>query len=221
MVFENNLDLTLQESPGFKGAMPADYTTTPEMKGRLDSIVSRIQEQHKQYKSASLNTSKAFHHLLEEFNNVTGYLKEALEQSSLNPYKVFYEIDSDRSVGILNLFWNSVSFTTRGNISPKAVIRKNDSPLIAGRIIALKGDFHDAALELHDQEFPELIACEIASLYIPHDPQAKSIAKFKEGEPKEIYYNQEEAPREFLLKVVELACASDDYHEEDIDYLED
>lgn len=221
MVFENNLDLLLKEQPGFKGAQKQNYEITSDSKNRLNSIVSRLELQHQQFKAASVNTSKAFHNLLEEFKNITGYLKDSLEQTSLNPYKVFYEIDSDRSVGILNVLWHSVSFTTRGNISPRAVIRTDDTPLIAGRIIALKGDFHDATLELHDQEFPELISSELGSLYIPYDPAQKAIAKYCEGDIKEMHYDQAVAPQEFLFKVIEVLCSQDDYHEEGIDFIDE
>ena len=134
------------------------------------------------------------------------------------PYKrVFAEADADKSIGILNILWHSISFITRGNTKPLAMYRKNLSPLFAGRILALNGDFHDISIDVEENEFAELLNCEIASMYIPSDVSAKAVVKFRHMPDKEILLDQREAPREFILKVVEVICSGGTFHESDKD----
>ncbi|MEW5820775.1 MAG: hypothetical protein AB1782_11330 [Cyanobacteriota bacterium] len=196
---------------------PIDYDICEETETRLNLIVSHMYQQYQEYLQATINTSKTFDRLLDEMKNVAGYFKSSFMLKNIAATQVFYEIDADRSVGILNVLWHSVSFTTRGNTKPQALQRKDEPPLFCGRIIALNGDFQDVALELQDQEYPDILRCELASLYIPHDPELEAIVKIKHLPEKEFYYDQRIAPRQFLLKTIESICGGGIYHEEDPD----
>lgn len=217
LTYPDNIDLLLKESAIFKDLESFDTEVTGEDADRLDLIVSHMHKQYQEYLQATLNTSKVFDNLLDEMKNIVGSLKRALMVREMNPAQVFCEIDADRSVGILNILWHSISFTTRGNTKPQALYREDESPLFAGRIIALNGDFQDAALDLQDQEFPDILRCEIASLYIPHDRALKAILKIKHLPDKEILFDQSEASRQFLLQVIEIICGGGIYHEQDPD----
>jgi hypothetical protein len=193
---------------------PIDFDISRETENRLDLIVSHMHQQYQQYLQATVNTSKTFDRLLDEMKNVTGFLKASFAARNMAPAQVFHEIDADRSVGILNVLWHSISFTTRGNTKPQALHRTDGPPLFCGRIIALNGDFQDAALDLQDQEYPDILNCELASLFIPHDPEADAIIKIKHMPDKEMYLSQKSAPEQFLLKTVESICGGGIYHEE-------
>ena len=60
----------------------------------------------------------------------------------------------------------------------------------------------------------KLLENEIASLYVPAETNQNSILKIKHLGNKEFYLNQLDAPREFVLKVVEIICGGGLYHEE-------
>ena len=102
----------------------------------------------------------------------------------------------------------------RENIKPQALYRKENAPMFCGRIIALNGDFQKASLDITDIEYPDILNCEIASLYIPADNHADAIMKIKHVGNVEYNLNQAECAREFLLKVIEIICGGGFYHEE-------
>ena len=55
---------------------------------------------------------------------------------------------------------------------------------------------------------------EDSALYIPADKTGKAIIKIRHLGNQEFYINQMEAPREFLLKVIETICGGGNYHKE-------
>ena len=221
MVFQNDTDLLLEDSCLYQFSKPITYKTTRDTEKRLDTIVTHMNRQYIEFVESGVNTSKMFEKLLNELHNVTGYLKESIAKAGMNPAQVFYEIDADRSVGILNILWHSISFTTRGNTKPQALFRDDGPPMYSGRIIALKGDFQDAALDLQDQEYPDVLRCEIASLFVPHDPYTDVIMKIRHLSNNEFTLKQKDAPRQFLLKTIEIICGGGIYHEEDPEIDED
>lgn len=188
------------------------------IKERINLIASHMFKQYKEHKEASLNTTKMFYRILKDLEEITLNIKESFDSRGINPSQIFCEIDADKSVGILNILWHSISFTTRGNTKPQALFREEKSPLFTGRIIALNGDFHDASLELQDQEYPDILSCEIASLYIPADETATCVLKINHLGNKEILLNPVDAPKQFLLKSIEIICGGGIYHEEVYDF---
>lgn len=213
----NNINLLVNDMSCYKDTEFVDYVTPNNIEERINIVVSHMYQQYKEYVSATINTSRVFENMLVELIHITGCLKKALEDKGMSPSQVFCEIDADRSVGILNILWHSISFTTRGNTKPQALHREDSSPLFTGRIIALNGDFQDAALEIQDQEYPDILRCEVASMYIPHDSSLPAIVKIKHLPDKELYFDLHEAPKQFLLKIIEIICGGGIYHEVDPD----
>ena len=181
---------------------------------RINLIAAHMYKQYKEHQEASENTKKIFEKLLQDMEKVTDELKQCFEKRKLNPSQALCQIDTDRSVGIINILWNSISFTTRGNIKPQALYRNDGTPLFAGRIIALNGNFYDASLDIQDQEYPDILECEIASLYIPADKTVSAVLKIKHLGDTEFCLNQADAPKEFLMRTIEIICGGGIYHEE-------
>lgn len=217
MAQKNNLDLLLQDSTYGHTFQPIEFKTSKATAARLDNLLGHMDNQYKEYLSASKLTSRAFAELLLEMKNVAGYLKSSLMTNEVTPAQVFYEIDADRSVGILNVLWHTISFTTRGNIKPQALERKDKPPLYSGRIIALNGDFQDLDQDLQEHEYPDILRAEIASLYIPHNKNIQAVMKIKHLPEEEFYFDYDKAPLSFLLKVADVVCGGGLYHEEDPD----
>jgi len=197
----------------FKNGDFANSVKNSDVKERLNLIVGHMYKQHKEYQEAAENTTGMFKRILTATEEMTEYLRETFSARGVSPFKVFCEIDADRSVGILNILWHSISFTTRGNTKPQALYREGQPPLFTGRILALNGDFQDAALNIQDQEYPDILKCEIASLYVPADVTASAILKIKHLGNQEFQVNQADAPKQFLLKVIEIICGGGIYHE--------
>ena len=72
---------------------------------------------------------------------------------------------------------------------------------------------HDT-LDITDIEYPDILNCEIASLYIPAYKKADAIMKIKHVGNVEYKINQSDCAKEFLLKVIEIICGGGIYHEE-------
>ena len=191
------------------------------VKNRLNLIASHMYKQHKEHQEATSNTAQMFYRILKDIEEVTEGLREAFVSRGMSPSQVFCEIDADRSVGIINILWHSISFTTRGNTRPQALFREDNTPLFTGRILALNGDFQDASLDIQDQEYPDILKCEIASLYVPADTITPAILKVKHIGSEEFYLNQIDASKQFLLKVIEIICGGGIYHENEPEYDEE
>lgn len=217
----NNQDLKFEESLSFNRLGKLEYNTTPKEEERINNIVSHMNAQYQEYVQSAINTKVIFENLLDELKNICGCLRNSIEETGMNPSQAFFEIDPDRSVGILSILWHNVSFTTRNNTKPQALKRENGPMLFTGRIIALNGDFQDSSLELQDQEYPDILRNELASMYIPADKNQHVIIKIKHIPDKEYCLSMEEAPREFLLRVIEIICGGGIYHEVDPDIEED
>ena len=86
--------------------------------------------------------------------------------------------------------------------------------MISGRIIAMKGNFYDAVNEDSENGIDAVLEHEVASLFIPADKTQIGIIKINHLGNREFYINQMDAPREFLLKVIETICGGGIYHEE-------
>lgn len=181
---------------------------------RINLIASHMYKQHKEHKEATENTKKIFNKLLQDAEEIADKLRKCFEKRKITDSNALFQVDADRSVGIINILWNSISFTTRGNTKPQALFREENPPLFTGRIIALNGNFHDASLDIQDQEYPDILECEIASLYVPADKTAPAILKVRHLGDVEFPLNQADASKEFLMKSIEIICGGGIYHEE-------
>ena len=66
----------------------------------------------------------------------------------------------------------------------------------------------------HEEEMGKLLENEVASLFVPAEQSQSSILKIKHLSNRELYLNQVDAPKEFVLKVIETICGGGFYHEE-------
>jgi len=183
-------------------------------KERLNLVASHMTKQLKEYEASTKNTNIIFSDMIKEMETIVGILKDNFEEKGISPNQISFASDFDKSVAILSILWHSISFTMRENIKPQALYRSENAPLFCGRIIALNGDFQKASLDITDIEYPDILNCEIASLYIPADKKADAIMKIKHVGNVEYKINQTDCAKEFLLKVIEIICGGGIYHEE-------
>lgn len=184
------------------------------IKERLGIISSHMSKQLKEYEASTKNTNTIFGRMISIAEEIVLILKNSFEEKGINPNQITFWSDADKSVAILSILWHSISFTMRENIKPQALYRSDNAPLFCGRIIALNGDFQKASLDITSIEYPDILNCEIASLYIPADKNDYAIMKIKHVGNVEYKINQNDCAKEFLLKVIEIICGGGFYHEE-------
>jgi hypothetical protein len=202
-------------SSGLPEPLITSTRSSKAMRNRVNLIAAHMLKQLKEHEDALANTNRVFEQLLEDLEGLCDCFRESFAQRNIPASRVFSEVDADRSVGILNVLWHSISFTSRGNTKPLALFRPSRQPIFTGRILALQGDFHDVAIEIQDQEYPGMLQYEIASLYIPADTTAPAVMKVKHLGEEEHFLHQADAPRLFLLKTVEMICGGGFYHEKE------
>lgn len=161
-----------------------------------------------------MNTQEIFIKIADNMQATVDYLKQSFSARGVAGDNIYYELDSTQTVLVLNILWHTISFTTRWNNQPQALYRGVEPPLISGRIIALKGNFHQIVKNHKENELAAILEQEVASLFIPAEKSQSGIIKINHLGNREFYINQMDAPREFLLKVIETICGGGIYHEE-------
>jgi len=88
--------------------------------------------------------------------------------------------------------------------------------MFCGRIFAINGDFTELVKEddSYETQMNTMLENEIASLYIPSEKTQGCIMTIRHKDNQELYISQPDAPREFLLKVVEIVCAGGEFHKQ-------
>lgn len=184
---------------------------------RASLIAVYMYKQFIEFHQATVNTNDTFTKILENLATVLEYLKQSLNVRNVPVQNITCAIDSTKTLAIVNILWHKISFTSRFNVSPKALRTKNGSPMFCGRIFAINGDFSQIIKEddSYEAQMDKLIENEIASLYIPAERNQGCVMTMSYKNNQELYVSQPDAPREFLLKVIEAVCAGGEFHKQD------
>lgn len=182
---------------------------------RINLVSTHMYQQFLEYQHSLINTQEIFIKIADNMQAVVDYLKQSFGARGISTENVFFETDSTGTVLVLHILWHTISFTTKWNNQPQALNRGvEEAPMISGRIIAMKGNFLDFVDEETDVDIDAILEQEVASLFIPADKTKIGIIKINHLGNREFYINQMDAPREFLLKVIETICGGGIYHEE-------
>lgn len=181
---------------------------------RMSLVSSHMYKQFLEYTQSNTNTAVLFDKMVENMAITTEYLKQSFTVRGIPSENIYYEYDKQRHIALMNILWHSISFVSNMKDSPKALHREKDVPLFTGRIIAIKGTIPELVHGFTEETEQKLLDMEVASLYVPADKTAKAIIKIRHLGNQEFYINQMEAPREFLLRVVETICGGGNYHKE-------
>lgn len=182
---------------------------------RVNLISAHMYKQYLDYNHAMINTKETFVKMADIIESVVDYLKQNFVSRGVPTENIYFEKDENNSVIILNILWHSISFTTRYNLVPRAINRgKETSPLFAGRILACRGNFNEIVAQGTEEEKTAFFVKEVASLYVPPDKGQDAIVTIRHLDNKPFLISQIDAPREFLLKVIETICGGGLLHEE-------
>lgn len=182
---------------------------------RVELLSTHMYKQFLNYQHATVNTNEIFSRMIDCLNIVSDNMKQSFSSRGVTTQNIYVESDTVKSVSVINVLWKTISFTTRCNYEPQVLSRDDGRNIPSNRIMALKGNYNDIIQGVKDkeEEMARLLENEIASLYVPSDETQKCIFKIK-FTGQEFMINQTDAPREFVLKVVENVCGPNEYHKE-------
>ena len=183
---------------------------------RVSLVSTHMYKQFLDYQHATVNTNDIFSRMIDNLQSVSEALRQSFSSRNITTQNIYVETDPQKSVAIINILWHEISFTTRCNYQPQALYRENGDHLFSDRIMAIRGNYNKVmqGVKDHDDEMGRLLEHEVASLFVPAEQNQNSILKIKHLSNREFYLNQTDAPREFVLKVIETICGGGFYHEE-------
>lgn len=182
---------------------------------RINLVSTHMYKQFLEYQRSTMNASEMFVKIIDNMESTVEYLKQSFSARGVATDNIYFEVLEENSVLILHILWHTISFTTKWNNQPQALYRGVEAPMISNRIIAIKGSFNEITKDLKEEEmFNAILEQEVSSLFIPSERGQNCIIKINHLGNKEFYINHMDAPREFLLKVIETICGGGVYHEE-------
>lgn len=180
---------------------------------RVSLVSTHMYKQFLDYQHANMNVSECFSRMVDDLQAVVETLKQGFSSRGVTTQNIYMEVDSQKSVAVINILWHKISFTTRCNYQPQALFRENNVPLFSCRIMAIRGNYNDLIKSSNDDEMQILLENEVASLFVPAEKIQNTIITIRHLANKEFHLNQMDAPREFVLKVIETICGGGVYHE--------
>jgi len=180
---------------------------------RVNLVSTHMYKQFLDYQHANMNTNEMFLRMLDDLQTVVETLKQSFSSRGITTQNIYLEVDAQKTVIVINILWHKISFTTRCNYQPQAFFREKDVPMFSGRIMAVKGSYHDLTKDVKDEEMQLLLDNEVASLFVPAEKTQNTIITIRHLVNREFYLNQMDSPREFVLKVIEIICGGGVYHE--------
>lgn len=182
---------------------------------RINLVSTHMYKQFLEYQRSTMNATETFVKITDNMQATVDYLKQSFGARGIATENIYYEIDESKTVLVLHILWHTISFTSRWNNQPQALYRGVEMPMISNRIIAMKGDFNEIVSgKKEDEKLQAVLEQEVSSLFIPAERGQNCIIKINHLGNKEFYINHMDAPREFLLKVIETICGGGVYHEE-------
>ena len=182
---------------------------------RINLVSTHMYKQFLEYQRSTMNASETFVKITDNMESTVEYLKQSFAARGVATDSIYFEENSEKNVLVLHILWHTISFTMKWNNQPQALYRGVEMPMISNRIIALKGNFYELTKNIkEDDQLQAVLEHEVASLFIPAERGQNCIIKINHLGNKEFFINHMDAPREFLLKVIETICGGGIYHEE-------
>ena len=183
---------------------------------RVGLVSAHMYKQFLDYQHSTINTNEIFVKMIENIQDVMDILKDSFSSRGVTTQNIYMDTDAQKSIVILNILWHKISFTTRCNFQPQVLFRENLNHMFSTRIMAVKGNYNEImnGVMEHKEEMARLLDNEIASLFVPAETTHNAILKIRHLGDREFLLNQIDAPREFVLKVIESVCGGGFYHEE-------
>ena len=196
--------------------METSFRKSSLIQERIGLVSTHMYKQFLDYQHAMLNTTEIFSEMIDNLKAISDTLKQSFAARGITTENIYVEHDKDKTVVVINILWRTISLTTRCNYEPQALPREGSQPLFAGRIMAINGNYNDLTegAKSRNDIMKTLLDKEVASLFVPADKSQNSIFKLRHMPNREFFFNSTDAPREFVLQVIETICGGGLYHEE-------
>lgn len=182
---------------------------------RMSLVSTYMYKQFVEYQQSNANTVSLLNKIAENMALTVEYLKQSFNARGVPTQNIYFEYEKQKHIATMNILWNSITFASNLKGNPMALDRAKDLPsLITGRIFAIKGTIPELIQGFTPEIEQKLLDMEVASLFVPADKAAKAIIKIKRLGNQEFLFTQQDAPREFLLKVIEMVCGGGYHHQE-------
>lgn len=209
--------VAVQQWMATEPARPGAGRALSVLNKRIGMLAGHMSVQLNEHQQAIKNTNLIFEQLLEDLPRVCDEFQEAFALRGIPAEQIYHEIDPDRSVGIINILWHTITFTTRGNSKPLALHKAGRQPQFTGRIVAFHGDFHllnpEGSIEC-PPSFHDWLQYEVCSLFVPGDTMEPTTFTVKHLGNQPHYFHQMDAARLFLTKTLEMVCGGGFIHEQ-------
>ena len=194
------------------------FRKDPLIQERVGLVSTHMYKQFLDFQNATINANTIFSEIIQDLKSIEDTLKKSFSSRGIpiqNNINVDY--DSQKTVVTINILWHTISLTTRCNFEPKALYREGKQAMLCSRIMAVRGSYNEILKGVDDrnESMNKLLQNEVASLYVPADNMQGSLITIKHLGNKEFYLNNQDAAKEFVLKVIEIVCGGSVYHQED------
>ena len=180
---------------------------------RINLVSTHMYKQYLEYENSMLNMSEVFSKMKNNLEVIIDYLKQSFASRGVATQNINFEIDPSRTVMVINILWHQISILIRYNDFPQALKRENER-MFASRIIAINGNYFDIIKKSKENDIEAILDFQTASLYVPAEKSKPAVMKIRNLGNKEFPISQIDAPRDFLLKVIELTCGGGLEHTE-------
>lgn len=183
---------------------------------RIGLVSSHMYKQFLDYQHATMNSAEFFVEMLDGLKDISTTLKQSFSARGITTENINIQYNKEKNTAVINILWHTISLTTHCNFEPQALFRDGSAPMFSARIMAINGNLFELINNSmsRNEMMQVLLDKEVASLYVPADKNQNSIFKIRHLSNREFYLNSSDAPREFVLKVVETICGGGLYHEE-------
>lgn len=182
---------------------------------RMNLVSTHMYRQYLEYEKSMINMSEVFSKMKDNLEVIVDYLRQSFVSRGVSAQNIKFDIDPTRTVIVVNILWHQISFVSRYNDFPQALHRDGE-PLFTSRIIAIKGNYFELIKKVKEPDIDSILEFETASLYIPAEKSKHAVMKIKHLGSKEFPQSQIDAPRDFILKVIELTCGGGLFHKEGV-----
>ena len=183
---------------------------------RVGLVSSHMYKQFLDFQHATMNTSEFFIEMIDNLKIIADSLKQSFSARGITTENILVKHNKEKNIVVINILWHTISLTTKCNFEPQALFRDGAAPMFSGRIMAINGNLIELLenVKSRNEIMEILLEKEVASLFVPADKNQNSIFKIRHLSNREFFLNTSDAPREFVLKVVETICGGGLYHEE-------
>lgn len=182
---------------------------------RVNLVTTHMYKQYLDYEKSVMNMTEIVSKMRDNIEIIINYLKQSFASRGVSTQNIKFDVDQSGTVIVVNILWHQFSIVSRYNDVPMALKREKE-PMFSSRIIAIAGNYFDIVKKIKDNEseLDAILKYETASLYVPAEKSKPAIMKIDLLSNKEFPQSQIDAPRDFILKVIELTCGGGLFHQE-------